>query len=165
MSTSALTVEPKSRKTALIYFSCKSGVSKKTRHDCINKLILRKFKQHAVAVIPEPQGLISNNNTLPDGVTLVPFFHGKCLTWDVTVIHPTSKSYIESACLKNLTAANQAEEKKKTKYSNLAPEYLFSPLVLETFGAFGSQFLHTFRSLQKFHRNDQIEKAHFFQNL
>jgi len=39
----------------------------------------------AIPALKKPSGLLRTDGKRPDGVTLLPWKQGKCVTWDVTV--------------------------------------------------------------------------------
>jgi len=71
----------------------------------------------------------------PDGVTLIPWANGRCLTWDVTVPDTTAASHLERTSLVAGAAAERAAEVKTSKYSDLISTCDFVAVAVETFGA------------------------------
>ena len=47
-----------------------------------------------VPALKEPLGLLKTDGKRPDGVTLLPWKQGKCVTWDVTVSDTLAQSYL-----------------------------------------------------------------------
>ena len=45
--------------------------------------------------VKEPSGLSRTDGKRPDGVTLVPWKSGRCVTWDVTVTDTLAQSYVD----------------------------------------------------------------------
>ena len=39
-----------------------------------------------IPAVKEPSGLLRTDGKRPDGVTLIPWKDGRCVTWDVTVV-------------------------------------------------------------------------------
>ena len=61
---------------------------------------------------------------------------------DVTITHPSAKTYLDGAAVKAGSAASLREHKKINTYSSmLSPDDSFYPLVLETYGYIGKTFL------------------------
>ena len=56
-------------------------------------------------------------------------------------------SYLTSAISKAGAVAALAEERKRAKYCSLAPNHLFTPVAIETSGAFGTQTLSFVKEL------------------
>ncbi|GAU87541.1 hypothetical protein RvY_00371 [Ramazzottius varieornatus] len=74
-----------------------------------------------------------------EGPTLVPWYQGKALAWDVTVVDTLAQTYLQGSTNQVGYAANQAEEKKRRKYEELEGRYLFCPVGFETCGVFGNE--------------------------
>ena len=84
----------------------------------------------------------------PDGVTLVPWQQGKCLTWDVTWPDDTFAPCIGQAAVDSGLVASAAEEWKRLKYRELPKwGYLFIPVAVETWGVFGLETRSFFKEL------------------
>ena len=91
-----------------------------------------------IPCVMEPSGLVRTNGKRPDGLTLIPWQQGKCLTWDVSIVNPLAPSYVNSTALVPGGVAEFAAERKISKYSTLPASYLFQPLSLESLGAVNS---------------------------
>ena len=59
---------------------------------------------------------------------------GKSVVWDVTVTCTTADSYVASSAEEAGAAAEMAATRKATKYGDLAPQYSFYPIAIETHG-------------------------------
>lgn len=139
--------------------SCKRSSSKQTRHDGISKIFQKELKLYGFSSVLEPKGIVPGSNYVPDGITLAPFHKGKCLAWDVCVIHPTADSYIDEAAVTPQSAAEIAEKRKQRKYESLMAEHEFAPLILETYGALGNTFKAIITQL---HNKCAMENKHYF---
>ena len=73
-----------------------------------------------IPALKEPPGLLRTNGKRPDGVTLLPWKQGKCVTWDVTVSDTLAQSYVHETSQTPGAAAEAAAERKTNKYSSLA---------------------------------------------
>ena len=73
----------------------------------------------------------------PDGVSLIPWSRGRCVTWDVTSPDTLAPSPLPSSATQAGSAAARAEAAKTLKYSALAITHVFVPLAFETLGAWG----------------------------
>jgi len=80
----------------------------------------------------EPIGLTHIGGLRSDGVTLVPWSKGRCLTWDVTVPDTLAVSHLDRTSISSGAAAEQAAVNKTTKYSNMLHDYHFVPVAVET---------------------------------
>ena len=77
----------------------------------------------------------------PDGLTLFPWGQGKSLVWDFTCVHRLAASYSRFATIPGAAVAALAEDKKLSKYSDLAREYIVQPVAVETLGGLGPSTL------------------------
>ena len=117
--------------------ACKKQVGKFSRHNEINDLIKRALVQAKISAVTEPPGLYRSDGKRPDGMTHFPWKRGKCLVWDVTIADSLCSSYVKKCSVSPSAAANSREATKKSKYKSLAVDYLFTPIAIETFGAWG----------------------------
>ena len=86
----------------------------------------------------EPSSLSRTDGKRPDGLTLTTWKEGKCLIWDVTIADTVCQSYVTQCSQNSSAAANIREEAKISKYKNLANDYHFAPIGIETLGAWGA---------------------------
>ncbi|GAV09243.1 hypothetical protein RvY_18815 [Ramazzottius varieornatus] len=119
--------------------ACKHSAGRHSRHDALNDIIHRALTSCQVHNVREPNGLMRDGNMRPDGLTLVPWYQGKALAWDVTVVDTLARTYLQGSTNQVGYAANQAEEKKRRKYEELEGRYLFCPVGFETYGVFGNE--------------------------
>ena len=117
----------------------KFTLAKKARHDAINDVLSRGLRQAQVANRVEPHGLHVDDNICPDGVTLLPWSNGRCLTWDVTVHNTYAQSYLPQASRQVGAVARRAEGEKRRLYQPLMDRFMFVPFVLETSGVWGEE--------------------------
>ena len=59
------------------------------------------------------------------------------MIWDFTCVDTLAASYVDRTSKKPCEAANLAEIRKRAKYQNLETNYIFYPVGIETFGAWG----------------------------
>ena len=64
---------------------------------------------------------------------------GKNLLWDVTVVDTLCASHVKNCSKHPGAAAENAENKKFSTYSELLDDYCFVPIGIETFGAWGPE--------------------------
>ena len=65
-----------------------------TRHHNLNDLVWRAMAKANIPALKEPSGLLRTDGKPPNGVTLLPWKQGKCVTWDVTVSDTLAQSYL-----------------------------------------------------------------------
>ena len=66
--------------------SCKYSGGRHSRHGAINEVVKRALCSANLQAIREPPGVNRGDGKRPDGMTMVPWSHGKPLVWDVTVV-------------------------------------------------------------------------------
>lgn len=123
--------------------SCRLACGRQARHHAVNDIIFRAMCSAGVPSTKEPAGLVRDDGKRPDGLSLIPWTGGKPVTWDVTVVDPLAKSYVQGAQRLG-GAAEQAAARKISKYSQLSASYIFQPLAFECLGAMNasaSEFL------------------------
>ena len=114
--------------------SCLRGIGRLSRHNHINDIICRALSSAAMPVMKEPTGLIPGTDLRPDGLTLIPWSSGKCLTWDVTVIDTLAPSNLNHSVHHSGSAAEAAAQLQIKKYSALTTTHHFVPFAIETLG-------------------------------
>ncbi|XP_055348003.1 uncharacterized protein LOC129595114 [Paramacrobiotus metropolitanus] len=119
--------------------SCKKIRARKSRHSSLNATLKRAFASATIETELEPLGISPTNGLRPDGVTLVPWERGKMWTWDVTCVCTMALSHIAATSTQAGAAAAQAERKKTAKYQNIAQDYLFRAVGVETVGPLGPE--------------------------
>lgn len=121
--------------------SCRRSCGRHHRHSMLNQIIHRALRASGTPAVLEPTGLSRNDGKRPDGMSLIPWNRGKCLLWDATVVHRLASCYSSVAGLEGATAAETAERRKRSKYSELLDGYAFEPAAFETLGGIGPSTL------------------------
>jgi Reverse transcriptase (RNA-dependent DNA polymerase) len=121
--------------------ACRRSAGRHARHSMANEAIARTLRSLDIPVELEPVRLLRGDGKRPDGATLIPYSHGKCLVWDFTCPDTLAPSHLNQSCLAAGSAAAGAESRKRTKYSELERTYTFVPVAVETFGAWGVEAL------------------------
>ena len=127
--------------------SCRKSQGRHLRHSSINALLKRSLSSAKIPSKLEPSGISKSDGKRPDGVTLCPWKCGRILVWDFTCPDTFSTSHVSLAACEAGNVANEAEHRKKVKYSNLGDQYLFVPLAVETSGSFSSAARSFFEEL------------------
>jgi len=117
---------------------CKHAPSRVVRHHALNECISRAFASAGIPVKKEPAGLALKDGKRPDGCTLIPWRGGKPLAWDVTVCTTVAESYVNAASHAAGAVAEQAADRKCSKYAELSASYEFQPVAFETHGSSSS---------------------------
>ena len=112
--------------------ACKRSAGRSTRHHQLNDLIWRALKRADIPSTKEPTGLLRSDGKRPDGLTLVPWQAGKCLTWDATVVDTLTSSYVSVTATRVGGAADAAAERKSFKYASITNTHIFVPVAVET---------------------------------
>ena len=148
--------------------SCKHAPGRSARHHNLNDVVVRALAKAGIPVQKEPLGLVRTDGKRPDGVTLIPWQHGRCLTWDVTVVNSVASSYISVSQRQPAGAAEAAAARKESKYAILEQSYLFQPLAFETLGPLNASAIDFINSIGRRLRDlsdDSRETSFLFQRL
>ena len=148
--------------------SCKHNAARFSRHHCINDVIWRALLRANIPASKEPSGLSRLDGKRPDGMTLIPWEQGKSAIWDVTVAHTLADSYLSLTSVQSGSAAELASARKISKYSELAKNYSFIPIAVETLGPFcqeGRNFLEDVGKRLSMTSGDPRETSFLFQRL
>jgi len=97
----------------------------------------------------------------PDGLTIVPWVRGRSLVWNFTCPDTLASSHLNRAVLGPGAVANEAEEKKKSKYSSLPSLYDFTPIAVGTFGAVRESAMDFLQELSRRITNTAAEPRSF----
>ena len=133
--------------------SCRRSIGRQARHAALNDLVKRSLTAIDTPALLEPPGLFRSDGKRPDGVTVIPWKSGRALVWDVTCADTFATSYVSLASTGAGQVANQAEQRKRQKYSDLATRcYTFVPIAVETSGVFGEEAMQFFREVGRLTR-------------
>jgi len=64
--------------------SCKQSDGRHPRHNQLNDVIWRALNRAPIPSMKKPGGLSRSDGKRPDGVRMIPWSRGRCLTWDDT---------------------------------------------------------------------------------
>ena len=117
--------------------SCRSSYGRGARHHQLNDVVYRALRRADIPATKEPTGLLRTDNKRPDGLTLVPWREGRCLTWDATVVDTFATSYLGYTTALAGGAAEEASRRKEVKYARIAETHLFTAVAVETMGPIG----------------------------
>ena len=146
--------------------ACLKSAGRIARHQNLNDLVYRALTKAGFPSVKEPVGLSTRDLKRPDGLTLVPWQTGKCLTWDVTV--GNTMSYLAKTSVEAGGAAEHLAHLKTGKYEDLAKTYRFCPIAFETFGPInelGQSFFQSLGQLLSSTTGDSRETAFLFQRV
>jgi len=117
--------------------ACRRSSGRHSRHTMMNETILRALQSANVPAVREPPGLTRSDAKRPDGATLVPWAHGRCLLWDATTPDTLAPSHVQRSAVLAGSAALSAQGVKTAKYTSLAVAHDFVPIAIETLGTWG----------------------------
>ena len=115
--------------------SCWKSALRKIRHAKMNDLVWRAVKKVKYPTVKKPAGLARTNGKRLDGATFISWTRGKPLAWDITISDIYARSYIDNTAGRATAAADRAAENKIAKYTELNTTYHFTPIAIETGGA------------------------------
>ena len=118
---------------------CKKSKGRWSRHHSVNDIIARALTLANVPAILEPPGIVREDNKRPDGMTNIPWSHGRHLVWDYTFPDTLAPSHLQATSIEAGSAAKTAEVRKVAKYQTLAIYYTFVPIAIETLGPIGPE--------------------------
>ena len=150
--------------------SCKRNAGRSIRNHQLDDLIWRALTRASIPWVNEPVGLFRSDGKRTDGLNLIPWQGGKCLTWNVTVADTLAATYLASA---STTAASVAEGATSTsredkKYSAIAQSHVFVPLAIETLGLInlkGLEFLFEMGDRLTTAADDPRDASFLFQRI
>ena len=129
--------------------SCKRSAGRFSRHTALNDILKRGLDAAAIPSCLEPAGLDRGDGKRPDGLTLIPFSHGKSLVWDATCVDTFAATNILRSTSEAGFAASKAEEAKVGKYSTLTDRFTIQPIAVETTGVVGPSSLSFLKEIGK----------------
>jgi len=116
--------------------SCIKNAGRFPRHSAINS-ILKQLTRIGLPSVLEPVGLTRDIRRWSDGLTLNPWYRGRSLVWDATVVDTFAENhYIVSTAIPG-SVATDSETDKCRKYNDLLDNYYFQPVAIETTGVYG----------------------------
>jgi len=130
--------------------SCRRSAGRHSRHSAVNDLITRALTAAEIPARLEPSCLLRNDGKRPDGLTLVPWSHGRCLVWDFTCPEHGHKPPASSVnfCLHSRRWRRGPQTSEiPCRYTPLCDQYCFIPLAVETLGALGEEAATFFRDI------------------
>ena len=117
-------------------FACSRNPGKILRHTMVNDCLSSTLQSAGISNIKEPTGVMNEYHLRPDGMTLIPFKRGQCLTWDVSCPHPLCASHVQTNKEPG-DLSSTIELKKRNKYCSLTNNFIFEPVIIDTIGAHG----------------------------
>src|SRR5271155_809314 len=148
--------------------ACRQNVGRMLRHHHLNDMFCRSFARANIPSVKEPVGLSRSDGKRPDGMTLVPWQGGKCLTWDVTVVDTLAKSLLPITSQTQGGSVEEATSLKVAKYAPLTKNYAFAPIAFETLGpinASGKSLIQDLGKRMSAVTGDERETAFLSQRL
>ena len=112
--------------------------------------------------------MIPGSDLRPDGLTLIPWQGGRCLTWNATVVDTLAMSYLSTSSTDVGSATKAAAVRKKAKYSALSSSHIFIPVAVETLGLIneaGDSFLAQVGKLLSSKSDDSRQTFILFQRI
>lgn len=114
--------------------ACSRSAGRHPRHGLLNQLISEGLRLAKIPNAREPDRLLTSTGKRPDGVTLVPYEHGKYVVWDATTWSTLCPSQLRNTAKTAGSAAEYADRRKKAIYREFEVDYKVVPLAFETHG-------------------------------
>ena len=130
--------------------SCRKSKGRQRRHAQANDVLVRAIRSVDIQAELEPHRLLGDDDRLrPDGATLDPWSRGRTMAWDFTCPDTLAPCYVSQSASTVGSAAAQAEQNKRAKYSQLASsgDILFVPVAIETLGVWGTSAVELCREI------------------
>jgi len=83
------------------------SAGRQQRHTQLSDVIWRGLIKTKIQAAEEPNGLTRIDGRRPDGVTLIPWSRGRCLTWDFTIRDTLAASHLDRTSLAAGAAAQR----------------------------------------------------------
>ena len=115
--------------------SCKRSAGRSMRYHQLSDLIWRALTRTSIPSDKEPPGLSRTDGKRRDGLSLIPWQGGKCLTWDITGVDTFAATYFSSASTTAGSVAEGAASRKDNKYSAIVQSHVSVSLDIETLGS------------------------------
>ena len=146
---------------------CRKSAGRQIRHSTISDIIWRAKRQAGVPSMKELSGLLQDDGKRPDGVTMIPSARGRCLAWDVTVSDTFLDTHLPLSSLTPSASDDKAAAKKTSKYQLLVQTHIFTPIAIETTGAFNADTLQLLQKIGRWTKTtgDIKETAYLFQQI
>ena len=125
--------------------SCKKSAGRHPRHGLLNDVIWRAMQRAQIPSSKKSVGFFRSDGKRPDGVSLIPWARGRCITWDVTSPDTLAPSHLAVTSTQSGAASEKAAVAKRRKYTSLMSTHVFVPLAFETLGAWGEHIGNLFR--------------------
>ena len=127
--------------------SCRRSAGRMSRHDMLNDIIFHACIRSGVLASKEPTGLFLNDEKRTDGMTLVPWKMGRCVTWDVTYPDTLVAFHHQITAYASGAASERAAMLKHIKYQAIKAVHDFVPIAVETLGPINNQGMIFLREL------------------
>ena len=141
--------------------ACGRQLGRWSRHSEVNNLIKRALVQAKIPATLEPTQLAVTDARRPDGLTYHSWREGKQMIWDFTCSDTLCDTYVKRSAKSAGSAAVLREKEKTDLYLDLT-NYLFIPVVVETYGAWGPQGLKLIKDIGRKIRDVTGEKRSTF---
>ena len=116
-------------------------------YNMLNDIIFRACIRSGVPASKEPTDLFLNDEKGTDGMTLVPWKMGRCVTWDVTCPDTLAASHRQITAYASGTASERAAMLKHIKYQAIKAVHDFVPISVETLGPINDEGMIFLREL------------------
>jgi hypothetical protein len=127
--------------------SCRKSAGRHVRHNALNDLVKRALASAEIPSRLEPTSLSRSDGKRPDGLTIMPWKHGRCMVWDVTCPDTLAPSHLNRAVTGPAAVASFAEVNKRLKYEEISRTHVFIPIAVESMGAVGEDGLTFLKEL------------------
>jgi len=134
----------------------------------LNECISRAFRAAGIPVKKKTADLVQSDRKRPSSCYLIPWRRGRPLAWNVTVCTTVAAFYLTVASHTAGAVAEQAVDRKCSKYIELSSTREFQPVAVESHGPLSDTTASSLQELDRKitdHSDEPLEVQFLFQRV